>query len=328
MKRAIAEWEKQECLILSLPHAKTDWKPYLSEILAAYKDFAEAVSRFENVLFIAPNDSDFAPFSHIKNAHFFKCETNDTWVRDYGAIDVCEDEKLTSLDFSFNAWGDKFQSSLDNAVNSRLFGEFFKTKLEKIDLILEGGSVEFNGSGVMMTTSKCLLNDNRNKNLSKSELERQLKSIFGLQSIIWLDFGYIKGDDTDAHIDTLARFIDPNTIAYSICEDEHDEHFVPLKAMEKQLESMDFRLLPLPLPKPKFYANRRLAATYANFVFINNALIVPRYDDENDERVCTALKRALPKREIVQIPALTFLRQNGSLHCACMQRFAGVRNEI
>lgn len=328
MKRAIAEWEKHECLMLSIPHEKTDWKPYLSDILAAYVKFANAVSKFEPLLFIAPNERDFAPFSQIKNARFFKCETNDTWIRDYGAIELCEDFKIKSLDFDFNAWGNKFQSSLDNSVNSRLFEGFFKTKLEKIDLILEGGSIDFNGTGTMLTTSKCLLNANRNANLSKNDLETRLKEIFNLSNIVWLDNGAIIGDDTDAHIDTLARFIDANTIAYSICEDEKDPHFTSLKAMEKELQSTDFRLLPLPLPKAKFYANRRLGATYANFVFVNDALIVPGYDDENDERVLEALKRALPKREIVQIPALAFLRQNGSLHCACMQRFLGERDEI
>lgn len=323
--KALPEWAEQECLLLALPHEKTDWKPYLSEILDAYYDFACAVSKYQKILFIAPNERDFAPFKRIKNAEFFCCETNDTWVRDYGAIDVCEGSRLVSYDFSFNAWGGKFESSLDNAVNSRLFSGCLSGELREIPLILEGGSVDFNGLGTMLTTEKCLLNANRNKNLSKSELERRLKELFGLQSIVWLQNGYIKGDDTDSHIDTLARFIAADTLAISVCEDEGDEHFAPLAAMKKELQSLNFRLVELPLPSAKFYENRRLAATYANFVFINGALIVPAYNDEMDKVACERLGEALSEREIVPVGASVFLRQNGSLHCACQNRFKGAR---
>ena len=326
MKRSIAEWSEQELLMLALPHENTDWKPYLDEILNAYESFVGAVSAFEKVLLIAPDDEIFKQrFAKFNNTEFFKCPTNDTWIRDYGAIDVWQGERLISLDFTFNAWGGKFESGLDNSVNLRLFSEHLKGELKEVPLILEGGSVEFNGAGVMMTTTNCLLNANRNAHLSKNELERTLKDIFSLERIIWVENGFIKGDDTDSHIDTLARFIDENTIAHCVCEDEKDEHFVPLKAMQKELEKTGFALLPLPLPKPKFYGSKRLAATYANFVFINGALVVPSYDDENDERVRELLARALPQREIVSVRAEVFLRQNGSLHCACQNRFKGAR---
>lgn len=214
MINSIAEWSEQECLMLALPHKNTDWKPYLSEIIEAYKDFVKCASRFEKLLLIAPNDEDFAPFKEFKNVEFFKCETNDTWIRDFGAIDVLENGKLKSLNFTFNAWGDKFQSALDNALNDKIFKEKFQTKLEKCDFILEGGSIEFNGVGVMLTSSYCLLNSNRNKDLNKEKIEEKLKDYFGLKKIIWLENGFIKGDDTDRHIDTLARFIDENTIAF------------------------------------------------------------------------------------------------------------------
>ena len=323
--KALAEWSKQELLALSLPHEKTDWKPYLSEILSAYYGFALAVSKFQKVLFIAPNESDFKPFKDIKNAEFFLCPTNDTWIRDYGFIDVCEGHRLISYDFSFNAWGNKFKSELDNTVNSQLFKECLKGELREISLILEGGSIDFNGEGVMLTTTKCLLNSNRNANLSKAQLEARLKELFGLKSIIWLENGFIKGDDTDSHIDTLARFIASDTIAFSVCEDEKDEHFAPLQKMKKELEKTAFKLVELPLPSAKFYEGRRLGATYANFVFINEALIVPIYDDKMDELVCKRLSEALPDKKIVSVRAEIFLRQNGSLHCACQNRFLGQR---
>ncbi len=325
MIKSIPEWNEQEYLMLSLPHEKSDWKPYLGEIMQAYKEFVRAASEFQKVLLIAPSKSDFVSFENMANVEFFICDTNDTWIRDFGAIDILEDNRLKALDFTFNAWGNKFQSELDNEVNSKLFKEKFKEKLTKIDFILEGGSIDFNGEGVMLTSSNCLLNENRNSHLDKSQIEAKLKEIFGLKQIIWLENGFIKGDDTDHHIDTLARFIDKNTIAYSVCKDEEDEHYIPLQKMKKELEATGFNLIELPLPKPLYYEGRRLGATYANFVFVNDALIMPFYKDENDEIIRQRLAKALPERKIVGVDARVFLRQNGSLHCSCQNRFKGLR---
>lgn len=324
MIKTIAEWSEQEYLILALPHENTDWKAYLDEIKHSYIELVKIVSKYQKVLLIAPNESDFKPFKDMKNLEFFICETNDTWIRDYGAIDILKDGKLSSLNFIFNAWGDKFQSKLDNEVNEKLFKAKFKTRLENIDLILEGGSVEFNGQGTMLTTTKCLLNDNRNK-LSKEFLDKKLKELFNLNKIIWLENGFIRGDDTDSHIDTLARFIDENTVAISSCTDEQDEHYAELLAMKKELLKEDFKLLELPLPSAKFYEGKKLAATYANFIFINNALIVPTYNDKNDELVLQKLQKALPDKDVIGLDALVFVRQNGSLHCSCQNRFKGQR---
>ncbi|EAH8149213.1 agamatine deiminase [Campylobacter coli] len=325
MIKSIPEWNEQEYLMLSLPHEKSDWKPYLGEIIQAYKEFVRTASEFQKVLLIAPSKSDFVPFENMANVDFFICDTNDTWIRDFGAIDILEDNRLKALDFTFNAWGNKFQSELDNEVNSKLFKEKFKEKLTKIDFILEGGSIDFNGEGVMLTSSNCLLNENRNSHLDKSQIEAKLKEIFGLKQIIWLENGFIKGDDTDHHIDTLARFIDKNTIAYSVCEDEEDEHYIPLQKMKKELEATGFNLIELPLPRPLYYEGRRLGATYANFVFVNDALIMPFYKDENDEIIRQRLAKALPERKIIGVDARIFLRQNGSLHCSCQNRFKGLR---
>lgn len=324
MIKTIAEWSEQEYLILALPHENTDWKAYLDEIKHSYIELVKIASKYQKVLLIAPNESDFKPFKDMKNLEFFICETNDTWIRDYGAIDILKDGKLSSLNFIFNAWGDKFQSKLDNEVNEKLFKAKFKTRLENIDLILEGGSVEFNGQGIMLTTTKCLLNDNRNK-LSKEILDKRLKELFNLSKIIWLENGFIRGDDTDSHIDTLARFIDENTVAISSCTDEQDEHYAELLAMKKELLKEDFKLLELPLPSAKFYEGKKLAATYANFIFINNALIVPTYNDKNDELVLQKLQKALPDKDVIGLDALVFVRQNGSLHCSCQNRFKGQR---
>ena len=325
MIKSIAEWSEQEYLLLALPHEKTDWKPYLDEILETYKNLIELVSSFQKVLLIAPNEKDFKPFSHFKNVDFFQCPTNDTWIRDFGAIEVYENGKIKALDFTFNAWGNKFESSLDNAVNSKLFKDKLKQNLQKIDLVLEGGSIDFNGKGTMLTSAYCLLNSNRNPHLNKTELEKKLKNIFGLNEILWLENGFIKGDDTDHHIDTLARFIDEETIAFCVCDDKEDEHFKPLALMKEELEKTHFKLVELPLPKALFYKNQRLGASYANFVFINQALIVPFYGDKNDEIVKNRLQNALPNREVIGIDARVFLRQNGSIHCSCQNLFKDLR---
>ncbi|ANE35678.1 agmatine deiminase [Campylobacter iguaniorum] len=324
MIKTYAEWDEQELLLLSIPHAQTDWNPYLQEILGSYEELVKAVSKYQKVLLVAPNLSDFERFAKFDNVEFLQIETNDTWIRDYGAIDVRSGDKTISYDFKFNAWGGKFESELDNALNKKLFATL-KGELKQIPLILEGGSIEFNGNGVMLTTSQCLLNDNRN-NLSKFELENHLKELFGLEKIIWLNHGFIRGDDTDSHVDTLARFIAPDTIAYAACDDESDEHFVELNLMKKELEGSGFKLVALPLPKPVMFEGRRLGATYCNFIFVNGALIVPIYGDEKaDELALNALQNALPNLKIIGVDSRVFIRQNGSLHCSSQNRFKGLR---
>lgn len=323
--RAYAEWEKQELLFLSLPHKNTDWQPYLEEILDSYEELAAAITPFQKVVLICPDESVFnSRFKKFKNVEFVKIDTDDTWIRDYGMIDVQEGSRAVSYDFKFNAWGGKFASGKDDAVNLEL-AKIFKSDLKRVDFILEGGSIDFNGHGVMLTTQTCLLNDNRNSKFSKEQIDAKLKELFGLEKIIWLKHGFIKGDDTDSHVDTLARFIAPDTIAYASCDDPADEHFEELNLMREELEKTGFRLVPLPLPKAKFFEGKRLGCTYANFIFINGALIVPTYDDLNDKLVLERLQKALPDHKIIGVNSLVFVRQNGSLHCSSQNRYAGVR---
>ncbi len=324
--RVPAEWENQEALILALPHAKTDWADYLSEILDSYEKLIKTAAKYQKVYLVAPKNIDISRFEKIDNTHILYADTNDTWIRDFGPIDVFSGDGVISYDFTFNAWGNKFAFELDNAVNKTLFSSGQLTgDLISQNLILEGGSVEFSGDGVLLTTEECLLNSNRN-GLNKADLEIKLKEIFGLKKIIWLKNGFIKGDDTDSHIDTLARFIAPNAIAYAACDDENDEHFAALKAMENELQATDYELIKLPIPSPLYFQNRRLAATYCNFIFINNALILPIYGDEKaDKMAFNALneffKQNKIKKEIIAVDARVFIRQNGSLHCASINRF-------
>jgi agmatine/peptidylarginine deiminase len=254
-------------------------------------------------------------FNDFKNIEIFEAQTDDTWIRDFGAIDFYEDEKLKSYNFKFNAWGDKFNATLDNDFNKK----FFKNNLIDIDFILEGGSIDSNGKGVLLTTAKCIYNPNRNFALTKDEINQKIKKLFGLKELIVLENGALVGDDTDSHIDTLARFIDEDTIAYVKCYDKEDEHYHELQRMEKELEKTDFKLLPLPLPKAHFFEGQRLPATYLNFVFINDALIVPTYNDESDFIVIDTLKKYLDTN-VLAVDASILIREHGSLHCASINQ--------
>lgn len=329
--RAFAEWEEQECLLLALPHANSDWAEYLDEILSGYERLIEAVLPYQHCVAICPDEQVLARFSRFsklgKGCELLCVPTDDTWIRDYGLIDVADDSQnggVLSYDFKFNAWGGKFASSKDDAVNGYL-ARHFDTPVKQVDMVLEGGSVEFNGAGVLLTTKECLLNENRNSNLSASQIEQKLKSLFGLDRVIWLKNGFIKGDDTDSHIDTLARFIAPDVVAVASCDDANDEHYEALKLMQNELLEAGLKIVKLPLPAPKYYHNRRLGCTYTNFIFINGALIVPTYDDPMDSIVLSRLREALPGRDVIGVSSLVFVRQNGSLHCSSQNRFKRVK---
>lgn len=321
--RAFGEWEEQSALLLALPHKNTDWAPYLGEILDSYYTLITAASKYQKIILLAENNVGNSRFA-MNNVEFVDISVNDTWIRDYGVICADSTDGVKYYDFCFDAWGGKFESSLDNAANAKLFElGALKGQRCEIPLVLEGGSVDFNGQGVLLTTAECLLNVNRGSR-NKENLEFQLKELFGLEQIIWLENGAILGDDTDSHVDTLARFIDPHTIAYAACDDESDPHYLPLSKMKAELEKTSFDLVPLPLPKPVMFEGRRLGATYANFIFINDALIVPTYGDEKaDETALNTLAKHIKERDIVPVDARVFIRQNGSLHCSSQNIYKG-----
>ena len=311
--RLPAEWERQRALLVAYPHEKSDWAPYLNEIEEFYDEFIDIVSHYQDLIILTQRELAIKPTKYaIKTIYI---STNDTWVRDYGPISVQDEEgRFHLLDFTFNGWGLKYSANHDNLVNRRVF------QTTKLGFVLEGGSIDSNGEGVLLTTSRCLLEENRNPHLSKSQIESFLKQTFGLQKILWLDFGYLEGDDTDGHIDMLARFASPDTIAYIAC-DENDEHYEELKKMERQIESFGYKTVALPWVSAKYYDNERLPASYANFVIINGAVIVPTYRDSNDEEALKIMKRLFPDRDIVALDASILLRQHGSIHCSCMNLF-------
>jgi len=311
--RLPAEWEKQKSIMVVFPTTHKDWQHSIKEIQKSYIGFIKAISRFQTCVVICNNKKILDRyFDSYENIEIHQIETNDTWIRDFGAINVFIGNKLKYYNFKFNAWGDKFESALDDKFNKI----FFKKELIDIDFILEGGSIDSNGNGVMLSTAKCIFNQNRNSTCKEKEVVEKIEKLFGLKELIVLKHGALIGDDTDSHIDTLARFIDKNSIVYTKCYDKNDIHYEELLKMEKELQKTDFRLIPLPLPNPKIYQGERLPATYINFVFINGAVIVPTYNDQNDAKVIDIFKKELPNREILAIDSSIFIREHGSLHCS------------
>ncbi|MBC8205567.1 MAG: agmatine deiminase family protein [Kiritimatiellales bacterium] len=334
--RLPAEWEPQDAVLIAWPHAGTDWAPCLAEAAAVFLNIAEEVTRFETLIVATPEpDAVREKLSHLDRVQICNVETNDTWARDFGPITLLENGQPVLLDFTFTGWGGKFEAGLDNQITAKLHaaGAFGETPLRTVDLILEGGSIESDGNGTLLTTSECLLNPNRNTELSKTQLEEVLAAELGATTFHWLENGALAGDDTDAHIDTLARLCPDNTILYVQCTDPADEHFEVFQALENQLQNLQtlektpYRLLPLPWPAAKFDADgERLPATYANYLVINGAVLVPTYNDPADFQALETVKKAFPDREIIGVDCSALILQHGSLHCVTMQIPKGVRN--
>ena len=260
---------------------------------------------------------------------FCKAPTNDTWARDHSFITLLAPDGLHLLDFKFNGWGEKFPAELDNSISRRMMeqGILDGHYENHLDFVLEGGSIESDGKGTILTTSQCLLAPHRNQPLTKAQIEARLLETLHAKRHLWLDHGYLAGDDTDSHIDTLARFCPDDTIAYVQCLDKSDEHYEELKQMEAQLkefrtmEGKPYRLIPLPMAKAVYDEDgTRLPATYANFLIINGAVLMPTYGDEDtDLQAKERLQEAFPKHDIIGIDCRILITQHGSLHCCTMQ---------
>ncbi|RQW89266.1 MAG: agmatine deiminase family protein [Geobacter sp.] len=339
MKRRLpAEWEEQDGVLLAWPHKDSDWHPVLHEVEPVFVEIAKQISLYEQVVIIAPDRNVLKEKLRHAGAIMERvtiCEigSNDTWMRDFGPITVLEDEKPLLLDFFFNGWGLKFAADQDNQATRRLHqaGVFAKTALKTVGLVLEGGSIESDGKGTLLTTEECLLGPNRNPHLSREEIEATLAETLGTEKVLWLGSGFLAGDDTDSHIDTLARLCPENTLLYVSCPDEKDLHFTALQQMAVELESFrtsdgsPFRLIPLPWPSPRYDEDgQRLPATYANFLVINGAVLVPTYLDKNDTAALAAIREAFPGRAVIGIDCLPLIEQHGSLHCLTMQIPKGV----
>lgn len=342
-----AEWYPQAFVQLTWPHEETDWAYMLDEALICYYNMAREISKREKLLIVAPDtdlvrhqlesgldgkikDSDRVTPDMMKNISFFTCPTNDTWARDHAFITCLEaDSTPLLMDFQFNGWGLKFASCHDNMINRRMHqkGIVSGHYESRLDFVFEGGSIESDGHGTLLTTSSCLLAPNRNEGKDKGEIEEYLKKAFNAERVLWLEHGWIKGDDTDGHIDTLARLCPNDTIVYQSCNDSSDEHYTPLKEMENEIKSFltadgkPYKTAALPLCDHIYdESGYRLPATYANFLIMNTAVLFPTYrQPECDNTVRTILQDVFPDKEIIGIDCTPLVFQHGSLHCCTMQ---------
>jgi agmatine/peptidylarginine deiminase len=310
----LAEWEPQSMVQLTWPHKDTDWAPILDEITAVYEEMAHEIRKREPLLIVD------------------KIPHNDTWARDHGFITVEEtsfDHKskaLILLDFCFNGWGEKFEAALDNQINRQLYDQGLVKGLYEnhLDFVLEGGSIESDGKGTIFTTECCLMAPHRNQPLTKAEIEERLKEWLGAERIVWLQHGSLLGDDTDGHIDTLVRICPDDTLLYTGGDEDHPD-LIKMERELQELRTLDgkpYRLLKLPLPRPIYDDGDRLPATYANYLVINGAVLVPTYNQpELDAEALRIIGEAFPDREIVGIDCRAVIKQHGSLHCCTMQYY-------
>lgn len=328
-----AEWERQDAILLAWPHCGTDWATMLEEVQACYKKVSTAILSEMKLIVVTPHlDEVKKQLCDINNSHniiYQTINTNDTWARDFGPIAVIDGKERILLDFKFDAWGMKFAACHDNLICRTMAsnGIFNATFINCQDFVLEGGSIESDGCGTILTTNQCLLSPNRNSTLSQHQIEEVLRTRLGAKKVLWLYHGELVGDDTDAHIDTLARLAPNNTIIYVKCDDQSDEQYEPLKLMEDELKALrnmneqPFNLVALPCPSPILDENNeRLPATYANYLVTNNQVLVPIYGQrENDLRALETIQQVYTNRNVVGIDCNALIKQHGSLHCITMQ---------
>jgi agmatine/peptidylarginine deiminase len=331
--RIPAEWEEQSGVIIAFPARSTDWNKYITEAFECFARIAKEITEREKLVVLCRRPKETLRI--LKNCNRNNIITlqipyNDTWIRDSGPIAAIENKTPLILDFAFNGWGLKHPFASDAKITIRLHESgILAPNVNYRDLthtILEGGSIETDGNGTIMTTKQCLISANRNRRLrTQTEIERKLLAELGAQKILWLKHGEIIGDDTDGHIDTLARFCNPDTIAYVQCTDAADPNFETLAQMEEELKAFTatggqkYRLIPLPLPEPIYFDGARLPATYANFLIINEAVLFPTYGSPKDSIAKQQLQAAFPNRKIIGLDCRVLIRQAGSLHCSTMQ---------
>ena len=327
-----AEWTAQSAALMTFPHSDTDWKHNLDEVIPCFVSIAKEIVKREKLIVVCRSIEEVRRSlgkTDCTNIIFREIPSNDTWARDHGPVSIFVNDVPYLLDFTFNGWGLKFPANHDNRITKQLYeSKAFSPEAvyqSMLQVVLEGGSIETDGEGTILTTNRCLLSANRNDYKSKGEIADYLSMIFGAKRVLWLNHGYLAGDDTDSHVDTLARFCDTETIAYVQCLNPNDEHYEELSRMEdelrkfKTLEGKPYRLIPLPMAEPVYHEGERLPATYANFLIINGAVLLPFYNSPLDETARQRLQEAFPDREIVGIDCRPLIKQHGSLHCVTMQ---------
>lgn len=335
--QALPEWYSQDAIILVWPHKGSDWANQLSAIQDAYVTLTKIISKHQQVIIIGQDDPHVEAIKQLcvtadcelERCLFFAIMTNDTWVRDYGPLVVIKDQQLRFLDCGFNAWGEQYPFDKDEQFTQHLLPKLKPNAQQSHqEMILEGGNLDFNQQGDLLTNIRCIQANSQYKN--NQQITQQLRSIFKLRNILAIDLCPLLGDDTSGHIDTLARFIDDDTIVYACSQDTNNPNHATLLELEQQIQQLcqkhsyssnqSYKALAVPMPKRTFIseAGQPCPASYINFCFINNALLVPQYNDVNDELAIHLLQQQLPTREVIGINANALIEQYGSLHCATL----------
>jgi agmatine/peptidylarginine deiminase len=331
--RLPAEWEPQAGVLLAWPHAQTDWAKRLAETESAYVALVAAITRFEPAVICVASPAAreratallLSTGVNLDQCRFVEIEYDDTWLRDSGPISLIKSNGFVLADFRFTGWGGKFAASRDDCLIGGLFARslFASAEHSRVDWALEGGAIESDGAGTLLTTWRCL--HQRHPEQSREQMDRIFAEHLAAERVIWLEHGYLQGDDTDAHIDTLARFAPDDAIVFQACDDEADPHHAELARMRDELATLrtargtPYRLFPLPWARPIVDDGRRLAASYANYLVVNGGVLVPAYGDSADAEAARIIGAAHPGREVIGVPCRPLIWQNGSLHCVTMQ---------
>lgn len=341
--RLIAEWEPQDAILVAWPHRFSDWAPILQEAEHCFANIITAITPFVPVVLLHHGDKQLAHFFSaevLKRIRFIQVPFNDTWVRDYAFLSFEREHQKAVADFNFNGWGLKYAAALDNQVNRYLFESkkiFASTTFfdNKKSFTLEGGGIESNGHGIVLLNRYWLDQPNRNDGLSIEDREKKIGEMLGARKVITVDIPSLVGDDTDGHIDTIARFIGEKSIAYVAPSDPASPNYPKLRKLEIELQRLQdekgayFRLVPLPdVGSYTDEGGELLPATYANFLFAGDALIVPTYQRKSlDNDALATLREALPSRVVVGVNATTLVKWHGSIHCSTMQIAKGILSQ-
>ena len=328
--RMPAEWEKHEATWLAWPKDPDTFpKGIIEPVEEAYIKIISALAKGEKVNILVDNRETkgriLSMLPSKENVFIHHIKSADVWVRDYGPIFIRKNNEIAATKWVFNSWGSKYKELLMDNETGMQIAELTKKKIFEPGIVLEGGSIETNGLGTCITTEQCLLNKNRNPKLSKEEIENYLEGYLGFKNIIWLKGG-IEGDDTDGHVDDIARFVNKNTVVCMVEENQNDENYKNLEEnfdILKQAHDQDgkkINVIPIQMPRKIEIPERRLAASYANFYIGNAAVLVPAFNDKNDEKAISIIGRFFPGKEVIGIDCKGLVYGYGGIHCITQQQ--------
>ena len=330
-----AEWVKHEATWLTWPHKEESWPGKIDTIYAPYCQFIKAVAEGEKVR-INVNDEETKAFAmsklqeqdvDVSKIQFFFNPSNDAWCRDHGPaflINPSAESKKVIVDWGYNAWGNKYPPFEQDDIIPTLIADQLDIPVFNPGIVMEGGSVEFNGAGTILTTTACLLNKNRNPHLTKEQIEEYLKECYGAEQVLWLGDGIV-GDDTDGHIDDITRFVNEDTVLTVVESNPLDENYILLQENLVALREMrlpdgrPLNIVKLPMPSPVIHEDTRLPASYANFYISNAAVIVPTFRDVNDDKALEIIRGVFPDRKVIGIDSTDIIWGLGSFHCLSQQ---------